>query len=106
MTPLITAIINTLAPFQQPADAQSVPVPGAGTVVSPVTTITNSIGVIIGAVLAAYGVSAASSASIAGGVSVVLAALLNQLHITGGANVNTLASSQNPTILPVKDQTT
>jgi hypothetical protein len=105
MFPALTAIItllNVLVPFRAPTDAPSVPAPGAGTVVTPVTTLTNIVGVVVGAVLAKYGVDASNSAAISGGVVAVLAALLNQLHLTGGANINTLA--QNPT-QPAKDST-
>ena len=106
MFPALTAIIsliNVLVPFRAPADAGSVPAPGAGTVVSPVTTLTNIVGVVVGAVLTKYGVDAANSAAISGGAVAVVAAILNQLHLTGGANINTLASA-NPT-QPAKDST-
>jgi hypothetical protein len=101
MIPLITAIINTLVPFKAAADAGSVPVPSAGTVVSPVTTITNAVVMFIGAVLTIRGVDAGTASTIAAGVVGFGMSLLNQLHLNGAANLNTLA--QNPT-QPAKDQ--
>ena len=104
MFPLLTQILNVLVPFRAPADAGPVPAPGAGTVVSPVTTITNAIGMIIGAVLISRGVDTNTAATIGAGAVGLLASLLNQLHLTGSANINTLAAPQNPT-QPAKDST-
>ena len=104
MFPLLTQILNVLVPFRAPADAGPVPAPGAGTGVSPVTTITNAIGMIIGAVLISRGVDTNTAATIGAGAVGLLASLLNQLHLTGSANINTLAAPQNPT-QPAKDST-
>ena len=104
MIPLLTQILNVLVPFKAPADAQSTPVPGAGTVVSPVTTITNAVVMFIGAVLTIRGVDAGTASTIAAGIVGFGMPLLNQLHLLGGTNVNTLAA-QNPTPVPAKDQT-
>ena len=105
MNPLsvLVSLINVLVPFKLSGASQPVPVPGAGTVVSPVTTITNVVGLCVGAWLAKYGFDAASGQAIGGGIAAIVAAILNQLHLTGGSNVNTIAS-QNPTMLPVRDQ--
>jgi lysozyme family protein len=84
---LIGAILNVLVPT---VGASNAPVTGAGTTVSPITTITNAIGMVIGAILAKNGVDNGTATAIGGGVAVFVAALLNQLHITGGANVNTV----------------
>ena len=100
MFPLLAQILNVLVPFKAPADAGSVPAPGAGTVVSPVTTITNAIGMIIGAVLISRGVDTSTAATIGAGAVGLLASLLNQLHLNGASNLNTMA--QNPT-QPAKD---
>lgn len=89
MNPLsiIGTILNVIVPT---IGATKAPVTSAGTTVSPVTTITNAIGMIIGALLAKNGVDGGTATTIGGGVAVFIAALLNQLHITGGANVNTV----------------
>jgi hypothetical protein len=102
MFPLLFQILNVLVPFKAPAEAGPVPAPGAGTVVSPVTTITNAVVMFIGAVLTIRGVDAGTASTIAAGVVGFVMSLLNQLHLTGGANVNTLAL--NPT-QPAKDLT-
>jgi hypothetical protein len=67
-----------------------------------VTTITNAIGMIIGAVLISRGVDTNTAATIGAGIVGLGASLVNQLHLNGGANINTLA--QNPTV-PAKDST-
>jgi lysozyme len=92
MNPL--SIIGTIISVLVPTIGNSTgPVSGAGTTVSPVTSITNAIGMIVGAILAKQGFDSGTATTIGGGVAVLLASLLNQLHITGGSNVNTAINS-------------
>ena len=92
MNPLsiLTTLVSVFIPT---AGKTTSPVTGAGTTVSAVTTITNAIGMVVGAILASRGVDSGTSSTIGGGVAVFLAALINQLHLTGGSNVNTLLSA-------------
>jgi len=69
---------------------------GAGVVVSPTTTGTNFVATIIGAALTvlgaqSFGADAIHTIAALGGPIAILAGVLNQLHITGGSNANTIA---------------
>lgn len=94
MNPLniIGAVLSVIIPTLQSSDmSKSTPVPSAGVTVSPVTTITNAVGIIAGTLLIMRGFDEGTASTLGGGLAAILAALLNQLHIVGGTNVNTLA---------------
>jgi lysozyme family protein len=68
---------------------------GSGVVVSPTVTGTNFTAVIIGAALSvlgaqSFGADAIHTIAAFGGPLAVIMGVLNQLHITGGSNANTL----------------